>query len=97
MRRSAGHQGLGQDQQGLLPLGRQPPGPHRPHRLRAQRSHAVTLGRPAVRRRARPRQTQPHATRIVARAWLQVIWACWHTNTPYDPCAHLAEQRPTAA
>jgi transposase len=46
---------------------------------------------------ARPRQTQPHATRIVARAWLRVIWACWHTNTPYDPCAHLAEQRPTAA
>jgi transposase len=35
----------------------------------------------------------PHATRIVARAWLRVIWACWHTNTPYDPCSHLAEQR----
>ena len=27
----------------------------------------------------------PHATRIVARAWLRVIWACWHTGTPYDP------------
>src|SRR5215211_6877283 len=39
----------------------------------------------------------PHATRIVARAWLRVIWACWHTNTPYDPCAHLAEQRLPAA
>jgi transposase len=39
----------------------------------------------------------PHATRIVARAWLRVIWACWHTNTPYDPCAHLAEQRLAAA
>ena len=39
----------------------------------------------------------PHATRIVARAWLRVIWACWHTNTPYDPCAHRAEQRLTAA
>jgi transposase len=35
----------------------------------------------------------PHATRIVARAWLRVIWACWHTNTPYDPWAHRAEQR----
>jgi transposase len=35
----------------------------------------------------------PHATRIVARAWLRVIWACWHTGTPYDPRAHLAEQR----
>jgi len=39
----------------------------------------------------------PLATRIVARAWLRVIWACWHTNTPYDPCAHRAEQRLTAA
>ena len=39
----------------------------------------------------------PHATRIVARAWLRVIWACWHTNTPYDPRAHLAEQRLAAA
>jgi transposase len=27
----------------------------------------------------------PHAVRILARAWLRVIWACWHTNTPYDP------------
>ena len=35
----------------------------------------------------------PHATRIVARAWLRVIWTCWHTGTPYDPGAHLAEQR----
>lgn len=27
----------------------------------------------------------PHAVRILARAWLRVIWACWHSNTPYDP------------
>jgi transposase len=39
----------------------------------------------------------PHATRIVARAWLRVIWACWHTNTPYDSHAHHAEQRLAAA
>jgi transposase len=35
----------------------------------------------------------PHATRIVARSWIRVIWACWHTNTPYDPLKHTAEQR----
>jgi Transposase len=58
-RRSASHQGLRQDQRRLFPLGGQPSGPHRPHRLRPQRSPAVTLGRPAVRRRPRPRQTQP--------------------------------------
>ena len=39
----------------------------------------------------------PHATRIVARACLRVSWACWHTNTPYNPRAHLAEQRLAAA
>jgi hypothetical protein len=39
----------------------------------------------------------PHATRIVARAWLRVIWACWHTGIPYDPHTHLAEQRRAAA
>jgi transposase len=35
----------------------------------------------------------PHAVRILARAWLRVIWACWHQNTVYDPAKHGAEQR----
>ena len=26
-----------------------------------------------------------------------VIWACWHTNTPYNPARHRAEQRLAAA
>jgi hypothetical protein len=30
--------------------------------------------------------------RIVARAWLRIIWACWHTNTPYNPTKHQAAQ-----
>jgi transposase len=34
----------------------------------------------------------PHATRILARAWLHVIWHCWQTNTPYDPSQHRALQ-----
>jgi transposase len=38
----------------------------------------------------------PHAIRILARAWLRVMWACWHTNTAYDPAKHRAEQRLTA-
>jgi transposase len=38
----------------------------------------------------------PHATRIVARAWLRVIWACWQNATPYDPAIHQAAQRLTA-
>ena len=34
----------------------------------------------------------PHAVRIVARGWLRVIWACWHTDTPYNPSRHRGEQ-----
>lgn len=35
----------------------------------------------------------PHAVRILARAWLRVIWACWHTNTPYDPARRRGRDR----
>lgn len=38
----------------------------------------------------------PHAIRISARAWLRVIWACWHTDTVYDPANHLSEARHAA-
>jgi Transposase/Transposase IS116/IS110/IS902 family len=34
----------------------------------------------------------PHAVRILMRAWLRVIWACWTTNTAYDPARHGAER-----
>lgn len=30
----------------------------------------------------------PHATRILARAWIRVIWRCWQNGTPYDPTLH---------
>lgn len=43
--------------------------------------------------RARARgHDHPHATRILARAWLYIIWRCWHTNTAYDPAKHRALQ-----
>lgn len=43
--------------------------------------------------RARDRgHDHPHATRILARAWLHVIWQCWQKNTPYDPSRHNALQ-----
>ncbi|MGH3096198.1 MAG: IS110 family transposase [Streptosporangiales bacterium] len=32
----------------------------------------------------------PHAIRIVARAWIRVIWACWNSGEPYDPTRHHA-------
>jgi transposase len=38
----------------------------------------------------------PHATRIVARAWLRVIWACWQHATPYNPALHTTALRAAA-
>jgi transposase len=43
--------------------------------------------------RARARgKDHPHAARILARAWLYVIWHCWQNNTSYDPTQHRALQ-----
>jgi len=45
----------------------------------------------------------PHAVRILARAWANIIWRCWQDHVPYDPARHGALQRilnqdqPTAA
>lgn len=30
----------------------------------------------------------PHAIRILARAWLQVLWRAWQDRKPYDPSLH---------
>ena len=30
----------------------------------------------------------PHAIRILARAWLRVIWRAWNDRKPYDPARH---------
>lgn len=44
--------------------------------------------------RARDRgHDHPHAVRILARAWLYVIWHCWQQGTPYQPDRHNALQR----
>lgn len=48
--------------------------------------------------RARARgKRHPHAVRILARAWLRVIWRCWNDHTPYDPDRHTGLQQHLAA
>jgi transposase len=43
--------------------------------------------------RARARgHDHPHAVRILARAWLHIIWRCWQDAVPYDPAKHQALQ-----
>ena len=32
----------------------------------------------------------PHAIRILARAWIRVLWRCWRDQRPYDPRQHGA-------
>lgn len=44
--------------------------------------------------RARARgHDHPHAVRILARAWLFVIWHCWQDGVAYEPAQHNALQR----
>jgi transposase len=43
--------------------------------------------------RARDRgHDHAHAVRILARAWLHIIWHCWQDGVPYDPNMHRALQ-----
>jgi len=30
----------------------------------------------------------PHAVRVLARAWIRIIWRCWINQVPYDPSRH---------
>jgi hypothetical protein len=39
----------------------------------------------------------PLAVRILARAWLYVIWECWHHEVAYHPARHRGLQRLLAA
>lgn len=34
----------------------------------------------------------PHAIRILARAWLRIIWRAWNDRKPYDPLQHRGAQ-----
>jgi len=44
-----------------------------------------------VYQRARERGCDhPHAVRILARAWLRVLWRCWYDRTPYRAEQHRA-------
>ncbi|MFC4512195.1 IS110 family transposase [Streptomyces ehimensis] len=46
--------------------------------------------------RARKKR-HPHAIRILARAWLRVMWACWRDGACYDPAIHQANSKVSTA
>ncbi|EST36414.1 IS110 family transposase [Streptomyces roseochromogenus] len=39
------------------------------------------------------KKRHPHAIRILARAWLRVMWACWRNGACYDPAIHQANSK----
>jgi len=39
----------------------------------------------------------PHAVRIVARAWVRVLWRAWTSGLPYDPAQHAGAKKFLAA
>jgi transposase len=36
----------------------------------------------------RKTKSHPHATRVLARSWVHIIWRCWQDREPYDPSRH---------
>jgi transposase len=74
------------------------------HRLRqavtcfADNSRHASAWAADVYRRARSRGCDhPHAVRILARAWIRVLWRAWIDRKPYDPGTHRAFQALTQA
>lgn len=62
--------------------------------LYADNSRRASPWAERIYREARARGCRhPHAVRILARAWLRVIWACWHTNSAYDPARRRGRDR----
>lgn len=65
------------------------------HRLRraittwADNSRRASPWAAALYAKARARGCDhPHATRVLARAWVRVLWKLWHTRTAYQPQLH---------
>jgi transposase len=70
------------------------------HRLRtaitclADNSRRASAWAASVYFKARARGCDhPHAIRILARAWLRVLWRAWIDRKPYDPALHGGVQK----
>ena len=64
----------------------------------ADNSRHASAWAAAIYARARARGCRhPHAIRILARAWLRVLWRCWQDRHPYDVRHHRAAQLLPAA
>jgi transposase len=60
----------------------------------ADNSRHASAWAAAIYSNARQRRCKhPHAVRILARAWVRVLWRAWQDAKPYDPAAHAAAAR----
>ena len=59
--------------------------------------HASPWAADVYRRAIERGHDHPHAIRILARAWIRVIYRCWLDRVPYDPARHGAMTRMEAA
>jgi transposase len=55
--------------------------------------HASPWAAELYRQARRRGKRHPQAVRVLMRAWLRVMWACWQANTPYVVNHHGAERR----
>ena len=97
VRRSAGHQGVGKVPHRRLPLHREQGGTVAITSFADNSRHSSAWAGDCYRRARARGARHPHAVRILARGWIRVIWACWTTDTAYDPSRHRGEQRLAAA
>jgi len=74
------------------------------HRLRraittwADNSRHASAWAADIYKRARARGCDhPHAVRVLARAWVRVLWRTWSTGTSYDPAQHTGAKKLLAA
>lgn len=64
----------------------------------ANNSRHASAWAAGVYQRARARGCDhPHATRILARAWVRVLWRCWQDHARYEPARHHAAALHAAA
>ncbi len=60
----------------------------------ADNSRHASAWAETIYRRARGRGCDhPHAVRILARAWIRVLWRAWQDRKPYQPNNHIGAQR----
>jgi transposase len=64
----------------------------------ADNSRHTSAWAAGVYQRARARGCDhPHAIRVLARAWIRVLWRCWQDRRPYDSALHRAAAPAAAA